>query len=521
MHYCFESFTLDTDRFELCADGEPLHIEPQVIELLVLLLEQRERMVSKQEILDKIWHGRVVSEAALSSRIKSLRQALGDDGRSQKFIRTIHKKGFRFVAKVEAESAPAPQTVAAPPATDALVAQRRPAIAVLPFSNLSSDQQQEYFSDGITADIIGHLSKHRWLDIIARNTTFGLKGESRDVREIGQLLDADYVVTGSVQLAGKRVRISCNLIETATGHQKWADRYDREIADIFDLQDEITEKVVARLEPEIGFAERNKVFHSRPANLQAWDCYHLGVYHFFRFTGPDNLEAQRLLKQSQQLDENFGEAYAWWAYALILGMVYWDTPPSAELLDEALAACNKALSLDSQNAIFYALQARVLLARREYSSAIAQNEIAISLNPTLAAGFCGLGDSLAYEGRYEESIACFDKAVELSPNDPQLWAFLTYGALALLFKGEYATALQWADRAANIPNHQYWTTAHQVVALSYLDQPRQAQEMASRLVDENPAFSLEFAREKLFYLKQAEQIELYLDGLEKAGVPKS
>lgn len=517
MQYLFDIFCLDTECFELSQHGETLPVEPQVIELLLLLIEQRERMVSKEEILDTIWQGRVVSEAALSSRIKSARQVLGDDGRAQKFIRTVHKKGFRFVADVATSSQPIAPTI---PAEPKLFVQSRPAIAVLPFCNMSSDPQQVYFSDGITADIIGHLSKHRWLNIIARNTTFGFRGESRDVREIGASLNADYVVEGSVQLADKRVRISCSLIETATGHQKWADRYDRELADIFDLQDEITEKVVARLEPEIGFAERNKVFQSRPANLRAWDCYHLGVYHFFRFTGPDNLEAQRLLQQSQQLDEKFGEAFAWWAYSLVVGMVYWETPPSKELLDQALAACNKALSLDSQNAIFYALQGRVLLARREYTSAIAQNEIAVKLNPTLAAGFCGLGDSLAYEGRYEESMECFDKAVALSPNDPQLWAFLTYGAMALIFKGEFDTALQWAERASGIPNHQYWTTAHRVVALVHLEQLPRAREMAAQLLAENPQFSLEFARKKLFYLKRPEQVHLYLDGLARAGLPQ-
>lgn len=523
MHYRFEPFSLDTDRFELCRDGVPQAVEPQVIELLVLLITERERMVSKEEIFEKIWAGRVVSEAALSSRIKSARQALGDDGRKQQYIRTIHKKGFRFLAAVEVVAEASRQALATDPApaTPPPGSQQRPTIAVLPLNNLSGEPEQEYFSDGITADIIGQLAKHRWLNVVARNTSFGFKGHSGDVRTLGQTLGADYLVEGSVQRAGNRMRVTCHLTETANGHQKWSERYDREVADLFDMQDEITEKVVARLEPEIGFAERKKIFHARPNNLQAWDCYHLGVYHFFNFTGPDNAEAQRLLLQSQKLDENFGEAYAWWAYALVLGMVYWDTPPTEALLDQALAACDRALALDSKNAVFYTLQARTLLARKEYASAITQNEIAVKLNPTLAAGFCGLGDSLAYEGRYEESIENFNKAIALSPNDPQLWAFLTYGALALLFKGDYETALAWAERASGIPNHQYWTTAHRVVGLAHLDRQDEARAMAQRLQAENPRFSLAFAREKLFYLKRPEQIALYLEGLERAGVPAS
>jgi len=520
MRYQFSEFVLDTDRFELSAGGKLLHIEPQVVELLVLLIENRDRMVSKEEINEKVWHGRVVSEAALSSRIKTARKALGDNGREQRVIRTIHKKGFRFVAEL-APTSTSDRPVIADPAATPSKSPSKPAIAVLPFANLSSDAEQEYLSDGITTDIITHLSKHRWLDVAARNASFSYKGATISSQDAGKELAVDYVVEGTVQRAGNRIRVSAHLVDTLSGHQKWADRYDRELSDIFSLQDELTGMIVARLEPEIGMAERNKIVHSRPANLQAWDSYHLGIYHFFKFTGQDNLEAQRLLLQSQKQDHNFGEPFAWWAYAVILGMVYWDTSPTPELLDKALAACNTALSLDSQNALFYALKARVLLARKEYELAIAENKIAIAMNPTLAAAHCGLGDSLAYEGRYEESIACFDKAIALSSNDPQLWAFYTYGALTLLFQQEFALALQWAERASSIPNCQYWTTAHKVVALAYLNRPQELQLAKHKLLQEQPGFSCEFARKKLFYLRKQDQIDLYITGLQEAGIPEN
>jgi len=330
----------------------------------------------------------------------------------------------------------------------------------------------------------------------------------------------DYIVEGSVQRSGNRIRITTSLIDAHTGVNIWGERYDREVSDIFALQDEITEIIVARLEPEIGFSERKRVFLSRPSNLHSWDCYHLGVYHFFKFTAEDNLEAQSLLQKSYQLDSNFGEAYAWWAYSLILGMVYWKTPPTQELLDQALDACNHALSLDGQNATFYALRGRVLLARREYSSAVRDNEKAISLNPSFAAAHCGLGDSLAYEGRYKEAEARFEKAVNLSPNDPQLWAFLTYGALNFIFKEDFETALKWIEKAEVIPNCQYWTTAHRVVALSCLNRDNEARVAVMRLSKENPEFSLKLAQEKLFYLKKQKQIDLYIDGLRRAGIPE-
>ncbi|MCZ7596965.1 MAG: tetratricopeptide repeat protein [Gammaproteobacteria bacterium] len=528
MRYRFGQFTLDTDSYELRRGEAPIDVEPQVIELIALLVAGAGRMVSGTEINEKVWGGRVVSEAALSSRIKAARRVLGDDGKSQSMIRTIHGKGFRFVAPVirgrrrrrpvgdrrrratghgrPGRSGPRP--LESPGGRGALV--REPL----------RDADQEYFSDGITTDLITHLSRHRWLAITARNTTFGYKGRAVDVRRIGTELDVDYVVEGSVQRAGERVRIYAHLVDAASGHRAWAERFDRNVSDIFALQDEITEKIAARVEPEIGYAERNRVVYARPANLKAWDCFHLGIHHFFRFTAEDNVKAQELLRRSRELDPDFGDAYAWWAYAVVLGMVYWDTPPTSGLLEKALAACDRALSMDGQNATFHALKARVLLARREYDRAIIENEAAIELNPTFAAAHCGLGDSLAYEGRYDESLDCFRRSIDLSPNDPQRWAFFTYGALALLFKGDYEGALQWTERAASLPNCQYWTTAHRAVALARLGRDDAARAETAKLLRENPEFCRVFARQKLFYLKRSEQIEGYLEGLEQAGVPE-
>ncbi|MEO0424401.1 MAG: winged helix-turn-helix domain-containing protein [Pseudomonadota bacterium] len=520
MQYRFDLFTFDDERLELRRDGELLASEPQVLELLGLLLRHHERMVSREEIHREVWRGRVVSDAALSSRIKLLRQLLGDDGRSQHFIRTVHKRGFRFagerVSVTEAGASPPPAAKTTTPA--ASTTSHKPAVLVLPFANLSGERGQDYLADGITTDIISHLARHRWLDVVARNTAFGFRDRAVDVSEVGKELSVEYVVEGSVQRSADHVRVTVSLLDALSAHSMWTERFDRELEDIFALQDEITERIVARLEPEIGYAERNRVLTARPTNLQAWDCFHMGTYHFYRFTGEDNLEAQRLLRQSRELDERFGDAWAWWAYATVLGMVYWDTEPSQARLDEALAACDRAVSLDRRNATFHALRARVLLARGEYDVAVDENKRAIALNPTLAVAHCALGDSLAYGGHYEESIACFEKSIALSPNDPQLWAFYTYGALALLFMGNFERALRWLDQARSNPNHQYWTTAHRVVALAHLDRITQASELAERLRREVPGFSLAFVREKLFYLNDPAQIDLYLEGLSRSGV---
>jgi len=475
--------------------------------------------------------------------MRKARVALGDEGTQQSVIRTVHGHGYRFVAAIDepgdSGEADMNETAASRSATRGVTSSSvtpssgeaqsgpegssprdsRPVVAVLPFVNMSDHADQEYFSDAVTQDIITQLSRHRWLNVLARNTTFGYKRRLDDIKQIAGELGARYVVAGSVRRAGERIRVTVELVDAASGTQKWSDRYDREIEDVFAVQDEITAMIVARLEPEIGFAERQRVIRAPRADLEAWDSFHLGVAHFFRFTAQDNLEAQRLLNRSRELDPQFGEAHAWWAYAVVLGMVYWDTEPSPGLLDEALASTQRALEIDDQNAVFYALKARVQLARGEYDSARRENELAISLNPTFAAAHCGLADTLAYQGRYEEAIDRFERAIQMSPNDPQRWAFLTYGALALIFKRDFPAAITWADRAREIPNCQYWTMAHKAVALAYLDRTEEARQAMAEVMAACPGFSTPFARQKLFYLKSREQIDMYLAGLARAGAP--
>ncbi len=507
----FANFELDLDTRELKRDGRPVTLQPKVLDLIRFLIENRERAVDKAEIQDVVWPGVVVTETSLTQAIRKARRALGDDANAQSVIRTVHGHGYRFVAPIEASD---PPTAAVAP-----VRHDRPGIAVLPFVNLSGDPDQEYFSDAITQDLITNLSRHRWLRVIARNSTFGYKGTAVDVRQLARELDVDYVVEGSVRKAGARLRVTAQLVDAQSGGHLWAERYDRSLEDVFEVQDAITTMIAARIEPEVGFAERQKVVRAPRTDLKAWDCYHLGVHHFFKFTAEDNVEAQQLLSRSRELDPNFGEAHAWWAYAVVLGMVYWDTTPSPELLDEALAATERALEIDDQNAVFYALKARVQLARGEYDAAERENEMAIGLNPTLAAAHCGLGDTLAYQGRYDDAIHAFEHAIDISSNDPQRWAFLSYGALALIFKGDYEAALLWADRAAEIPNCQYWALAHRAVALAYLGRMEESFAATARLLAAWPGFTRAFAREKLFFVKQSAQRKRYLDGLSRAGVP--
>lgn len=490
---------------KLLIDGTPVLLGARAFDVLLALIERRDRVVGAGELFELIWPGLVVEENNLRQQVATLRRLLGPQA-----IATVAGRGYRFTLD------PGPAAARGP----AQYATARPTIAVLPLSNHSGDPGQEYFSDAITQDIITSLSRHRWLIVLARNSTFGYKNQVMDRCQIGSVLAADYVVAGSVRRDASRLRVTVELVDARSGDTLWAEHYDRDLADVFEVQDEITDTLVARLEPEIGSAERQKVIRATRTELQAWDCYHLGVAHFFRFTSAANQEAVRLFQRSREMDPQFGQAHAWWAYATLLEMVYWDTEPSAPALTTTLAAAQRALELDDHNAVFYAIKARIQLARCEYDSALDGNETAISLNPTLAGAHCGLGDTLAYQGRYDEAMNRFEKALALSPRDPQRWAFLTYGALALIFKGDFSAAVRWAGRAAESPNCQYWTAAHQAVALAYLGRPEEARAAVARLGAQEPRFSQAFARRKLFYLKRPEQLELYLNGLALAGVAR-
>lgn len=509
----------DRDQWELRRDGKSIALEPRAIQILCELVDRHGELVSKNDLLDRVWGDRFVSESALTTQVKALRKAVGDNGREQSIIRTVHGQGYRLVAEVreldEASDTEGPSAVRSEANHS-----ERPVLAVLPFENLSPDLTLAHVAGGLTSDVVTALSKHRWLRVVPRPTAAGYADRTDAVAQLRADLGVDYAVEGTVRVSDDRLRVTVSLTDATTGTCCWAERYDRRFEDLFDVLDEITDVVVATIEPEVGSAERSRVAQSTRTDLRAWDLYHLGVAHFFRFTADDNLEAQRLLDRARRIDPHFAEAHAWWAYAVVLGMTYWETDPDSATLNEALAATTTAVEVDDHNALFHMLRGRVQIARRDYAAALTESRRAVDLNPTLAAAFCGLGDSLCYEGRYDEALAHFAHAVELGSHDPQRWAFLSYGAVALLFAGRYDDALQWCERAAAIPNRQYWTTAHRVVALAHLGRSDEAAAAVEQLVAECPHFTVAYARRKLFFLKRSDQIDLYLRGLREAGVPE-
>lgn len=511
----FADFELDIARFELRRDGRVVPLEPRTFDLLALLARNRGRTVTKDEIFETIWHDRIVSDAALSSQIKAARRAVGDDGRAQQLIATVHGRGFRLRADLAGDtlSSRGPQTP--------MERHRHggePTVAVLPCESLDPDGRGSIIAQGLTEDLITALSKNRWLKVIARSPAFAVGAQSRDIADIASRLEADYVVTGTVRREGVRMRVTGQTIDAREMRCIWNERFDRDMTDVFALQEEISRLIASQIATELGITEQKKAARQPRKNLGAWELYQLGSAEFYRFTAEGNQRSQRLMRQAIQQDPEFGSPLSRLAYAIVLEMVYFEGPLEQARLDEALELALRAVACDDQDAQAFFSLGRVRLARREYELAIDALEEAVRLNPCLALTYCGLGDSLAYEGRLDEAVGQFEKAIGLSPHDPFRWAFMSYRALAHLFGRQFEEAAHWARRATQVPNAHYWANANFVAALGHLGDERQAKEAVGALMRSRPGFSCSFAKERLFFVKDSRQIGTFFDGLRRAGI---
>ena len=291
MPFLFEDYRLDPDRRELTRASQAIAIGPQVFDLLLHLVENREHVVSRDDLLAAVWGGRIVSESTMTSHINAVRKAIGDSGGEQRLIRTIARKGFRFVGEVR--ESPSPEAFDSPKAAaatsteisaDELSLPDKPSIAALPFRNLSGDPEQDYFADGVVEDIIAALSRNRWLFVIARNSSFAYKGRSVDSKQVGRELGVRYVLEGSLRKAANRVRITGQLIDATTGAHIWADRFEGTLDDIFELQDQLTASVVGAIAPQLERAEIERAKRKPTGSLDAYDYYLRGMANLHRGT---------------------------------------------------------------------------------------------------------------------------------------------------------------------------------------------------------------------------------------------
>jgi TolB-like protein len=392
---------------------------------------------------------------------------------------------------------------------------------VLAFENLSGDTEQEYFADGIAEDLITELSRLRWLQVTARNSSFSYKGQSPDIRDVGRDLGVRYVIEGSVRKGGERVRITAQLIDAATGNHIWAERYDRDLSNIFALQDEITETLVGALQTELGEFERELAHRKPPESLDAWETYQRGLWHLWLYSAKDLAEACRLLQRATDLDAGFTQAFAALGYALFaeVGLSYADSP--IETLDEALRIANKSVALDDKEAMAHFALGRVHTLRGEYDESIAELRTAIDLNPSLAIAHFGLGVTLWLTEQFEEAISECDTAIRLSPRDPTIWAFYTIRAWARFSLMDYEAAVTDARRAIRNPAAQLWPHSVLASALSILDKREEANIALDNMLEINPGFTPDdvmAAYSPLDPEALRPHFKTWIEGLRKAGL---
>jgi TolB-like protein/cytochrome c-type biogenesis protein CcmH/NrfG len=513
VEFHFENHILDADKRELRRGGALIAVEPQVFDLLLYLVENRSRVVSKDDLIATVWGGRIVSESTLTSRINAARKAVGDSGDTQKLIRTFARKGVRFVGEVSTgRETPAPAVPAA--ASAALSLPDRPAIAVLPFTNMSDAPEQEYFSDGISEDIITALSKLRWFFVIARNSSFTYKGKSVHLNQIAEELGVRYVLEGSVRKGGDRVRITAQLNDVASGSHIWAERYDRDLADVFAVQDEITEAIVAAIEPQLYAAENFRAQRKAPDSMDAWDLVMRALSHYWRVTRQDNVVAQALLEKAIAIDPNYGQALGLLAtsYIFTVHMGWADAPDVAAAERAALAA----IRADSEDAWPHYALGHVYMFARRFDDSIAEFELALRLNPNfpMAQAFYGL--SLCYSGLWREGDEAVRRALRLSPRDPYLPVYLGIVAYAQYLGRNYEEAMRLSREA--LRQRSDFVGAHRVLTA--------AAGMAGR-TDEAKAALLELRRAQpnislawiaAMPIRLDADREHYLEGFRRAGL---
>ena len=393
----------------------------------------------------------------------------------------------------------------------------KPSIAVLPFTNMSGDAEQEYFSDGISEDIITELSRFRSLFVIARNSSFAFKGQSVNVGKIGRELGVAYVVEGSVRKAGNRVRITAQLVEAASGNHLWAERYDRDLDDIFAVQDEVTLAIVTAIEPTLGSAERERARRKPTGNLDAWENYQRGLWNMYQFTAQENAEAQSFFRRAIEFDANFAPAHAGLAHAIYISVFLGFRTNRAPDFGEARDAAERALTLDGDDALAHLVLGRLHMVRGEHEAAVSACETARALNPNLAIARYGLGTALACRGDYEEAIVELDEAIRLSPRDPMLWWILAIKSAANLSTGRYEAGLEFARASLRQPNAGVWAYVHEIATLAHLDRIEEARQSLARARAIMPDFDLNFVASRLQQMRWVGR-EHFIEGLKKAGL---
>jgi TolB-like protein len=529
--FAFEDYVLDQKRRELTLRGQVVAVGPQVFDLLLLFVNNPDRVISKDELLKAVWNGRIVSESTITSHINAVRKAIGDTGEDQRLLRTVARKGYRFVGQIKVDENGETQQPDQPDIDErastapnempsSLVLPDKPSITVLPFQNLSGDPEQEYFADGIVEDIIAALSRIRWLFVIARNSSFTYKGRTVDPKGISQELGVRYMLEGSVRKCGNKVRITGQLIDATSGTHIWAERFEGALNDIFELQDQITQSVVGAIAPQLERAEIERAKRKPTESLDAYDYYLRAMAKLHNGTREALDQALPLLYKSIELDPEFASAYGMAAWCYFWRKLNgWMTDRTLEIA-EGVRLARLAVSLGRDDAVALTRGGHALShLAGEVDAGIALLDRARLLNPNLAPAWFLGGILRALRGETDAAIEHLTHAVRLSPLDPEMFRMQVGMAFAHFFAGRFDSTTQWAEKAlGNLPS---FLAPVALLAASHalsgrMDKARLAMQ---RLRELDPSMCLSNLKDWL-PIQRPEDFMRFADGLRLAGLPE-
>ncbi|MGY3574498.1 winged helix-turn-helix domain-containing tetratricopeptide repeat protein [Bradyrhizobium sp. USDA 4504] len=558
MPFLFEDYRLDAGRRELRRGSELVPVGPKVFDLLLFLVENREQVVTRDDLLKAVWDGRIVSESTLTSHVNAVRKAVGDTGKEQRLIRTVSRRGLRFVGQITEEELSARASVMDPGAdvgvprveniqetirafeVDAPTGAReaapffaaaaesppplpdKPSIAVLPFQNMSGDVEQEYFADGMAEDIITALSRFKEPFVIARNSSFTYKARAVDVKQVGRELGVRYVLEGSVRKVANRVRITGQLVDAATGAHIWADRFDGELGDIFELQDRVTESVVGAIAPAVEKAEIERAKRKPIASLDAYAIYLRGLAGLHQFGNRQaNEEALRLFKRAIELDPEFATAYGRAASCYLIAKINGWITDTANAIAEVKTLTQRAVELGKNDPIALSAGGNALaFVVGELGVGAGLVDRALALNSNLGEGWNFGGWIKIWLGEPEAAIERFARAIRLSPLDPWLMGMRAGTAYAHFFSDRYDEAASWAEMALQCsPDYRPGlriTAASNALA----GRQEQARKAVARLRELSPTLRLSNLKDVLGPYRRAKDVARYEEGLRQAGLPE-
>jgi TolB-like protein len=518
LRYVFEQCDLDTDRRELRRGAAAVPLEPKVFDLLAYLIANRERVVSKHDLLASVWEGRIVSESALTTRLNAVRSAIGDSGEEQRLIKTLPRKGIRFVGEVREEKEES--SLATESWRPSFGLPDRPSMAVLPFTNMSGDSDQEYFADGMAEEIITALSHCAGLFVIARNSSFTYKGKTVDVRQVGRELGVRYVLEGSVRRVGNRVRFTGQLIDTTSGAHIWADRFDGELSDIFELQDRFTESVVAAIELQLQLAEIARLKHKPVAHLDAYDLLLRAQQLEYEYTRDSLATAIKHVQRALAIDPTYAAAMALGAYCYAqLHVQGWADNVEAERL-EGVRLANRAVEFGKGDANVLWMSACAvwnLAMDRTRAHELVSDSLAINSNSAMALTMLGWIESCS--GNPQRSLELLERAERLSPRDPRGWHIAAAMANAHLMDGRFTEAVMWAKKSLMYNSRYAIGLRHLAAGLAMQGDTDAAAAVVREILDIEPDLTLSKLRTRLMFMIDRYWSRLS-DGLRRAGLPE-